>query len=163
MVKSLEVEPGKLIIKLSEKLKKEPEIKAPEWAAFVKTGRHRERPPTNDDWWEVRAASMLRAVAKNGPVGVSKMRLKYGGKPNRGHKPGRFRKGSGSIARKVLQQLEKADLVKQTSKGVHKGRIITEKAAALLNSTAIELGATPLKKRKKNVKAQASKQKEKAK
>ena len=76
-------------------------------------------------------------MAKLGPVGVSKLTVKYGGKPNRGHKPGRFRRGSGSIARKILQQLEKAELVRQTSKGVHKGRVITKKAAEMLNSAAL--------------------------
>ena len=163
MVKALEVDPQKLIPSIAKKLKSEPEIKAPEWAGFAKTGRHRERPPTQENWWETRAAAVLRSVAKLGPIGTLKLTVKYGGKPNRGHKPGRFRRGSGSIARKVLQQLEKAELVRQTSKGVHKGRIITKKAAEMLNSSALEIGSSPLEKRvKKSGKAQTPKQKEKA-
>lgn len=149
MAKAFEVEPGKLISEVAEELKKEDEIKAPSWAPFVKTGRHKERPPVKADWWETRAAAVLRSVAKLGPVGVSKLTVKYGGKPNRGHKPGRFRRGSGSIARKALQQLEKAGLVKQTRKGVHRGRIITDKAADILNKAAAKSGSTQLKKRAK--------------
>ena len=45
-----------LILKAAEELKKIPEIKAPSWAQFVKTGMHKERPPVNDDWWYMRFA-----------------------------------------------------------------------------------------------------------
>ena len=45
-------------------------------------------------------------IYRHGPIGVSKLRTKYGGKKNRGHKPEHFYKGSGSVARKVLQQFE---------------------------------------------------------
>lgn len=139
MPKSMEVNPSELIEKVSGELEKEADIKAPEWATFAKTGMSKERPPVEEGWWHVRAAAVLRSVAKLGPVGVSKLRVKYGSKKNRGHKPERFYKGSGSIARKVLQQLEKAGLVKQSAKGSHKGRIITQKAAALMNKAAVEI------------------------
>ena len=149
MVKALEVDPGKLIEKVSSELKKEAEITPPSWALFVKTGRHKERPPADANWWHVRSAAMLRSVAKLGPIGVSKLTVKYGGKPNRGHKPGRFYRGSGSIARKVLRQLEKAGLVRSAQKGTYKGRVITRKAAEILNKAASESGATESKKRTK--------------
>ena len=149
MVKALEVNPGKLIEKVSAELEKEAEIKSPSWAPFVKTGRHKERPPADANWWHVRSAAVLRSVAKLGPIGVSKLTVKYGGKPNRGHKPGRFYRGSGSIARKVLQQLEKAGLVRQAQKGTYKGRVITKKAAGILNKASIDAGATGFKKRAK--------------
>ena len=142
MPKMFEVNPSELIEKVAVELGKDSEIKSPDWANVVKTGRHKERPPVNADWWQVRAASVLRSVAKLGPIGVSKLRIKYGGKRNRGHKPSHFYKGSGNIARKILQQLEKAGLVRQAQKNTHKGRIITAKAAALLNKAALELGAT---------------------
>ncbi len=111
-------------------------IKAPEWAAFVKTGAHKERPPLRSDWWYVRAAAILRSVYLLGPIGVSKLRTKYGGKKNRGFKPERFVKGSGAVIRKILQQLEEQGLVKQGEKGVHKGRIITPKGVSLLSQAA---------------------------
>jgi len=41
--------------------------------------------------------------------------------------------GSGNILRKVLQQLEKAELVKYKKEGIRKGRIITSKGESLLN------------------------------
>lgn len=111
-------------------------IQKPEWADYVKTGAHKERPPVRDDWWFVRVAAILRTVHIKGPIGVSKLRTKYGGRKNRGVKPEKFVKGSGSVIRHALQQLEQAGLVKQAEKGVHKGRITTPKGDSLLFSAA---------------------------
>ena len=128
-----------LIQKAAEELKKITEIKAPAWASFVKTGMHKERPPVDSDWWYLRTASVLRAVYRLGPVGVSKLRTKYGGKKNRGVKKEHFFKGSGNILRKSLQQLEKAGFVKFAEKGVHKGRIITPKGKSFLDKIAARI------------------------
>ena len=132
-----DVDPQELILKTAEELKKVSEIKPPVWAAFVKTGMHKERPPVNGDWWYMRTASVLRAVYRLGPVGVSKLRTKYGGKKNRGVKKEHFYKGSGNILRKALQQLEKAELVKFKKDSIHKGRIITPKGKSLVDKTAV--------------------------
>ena len=132
-------DPSELIEKASEELKKIEAIKPPVWAAFVKTGMHKERPPVNSDWWYMRVASVLRAVYRLGPVGVSKLRTKYGSKKRRGHQPAEFRKASGNILRKVLQQLDKAGLTKQDVKGSHKGRIATSVGMKLMNSVAKSL------------------------
>lgn len=121
------------IIKASEELKKFNEIKPPEWAKFVKTSTNRSRTPVEKDWWYIRAASILKKAERLGPIGVNKLRIKYGGKKRRGHKPEHFAKASGSIIRKILQQLEKAGLLKQQSKSIHKGKIITPKGKSLLS------------------------------
>ena len=135
-----------LIEKAAEELKKIPEIKPPEWAPFVKTGMHKERPPASNDWWYTRVASVLRTVYRLGPVGVSKLRTKYGGKKNRGVKKEHFFKGSGNILRKSLQQLEKAGFVKFTEKGIHKGRVITPKGRSFLDKIALKIsGQQPAK------------------
>ncbi len=128
-----------LIVKAAEELKKIPEIKAPEWAPFVKTGMHKERPPANKDWWYLRTASVLRTVYRLGPVGVSKLRTKYGGRKSRGVKKRHQYKGSGNILRKVLQQLEKAGFVKFAEKGIHKGRIVTPKGKSFLDKIASQI------------------------
>ena len=52
-----------LISDLSQRLADNDAISAPEWAEFVKTGTHRERPPTQSDWWYTRSAAVLRKVA----------------------------------------------------------------------------------------------------
>ena len=134
-----DVYPNDLIEKTAEELKKIEPIKPPAWAGFVKTGVHKERAPVDRDWWYKRVAAVLRTVQILGPIGVSKLRAKYGGKQRRGHQPAIFKKGSGSIIRKVLQQLDKAGFTKFTEKGVHKGRIITKEGKLFLNKIAESL------------------------
>ncbi len=145
MVSIYSVDPNKLVEKVAESLKSIDTIKPPAWASFVKTGTHKERAPTQEDWWYTRSAAVLRSVFKLGPIGVSKLRIKYGGKKNRGHKPEEFRKGSGSILRKILQQLEQAELVKKGEVGVHKGRVVTGKGKSILDKASVEIQKTTKK------------------
>lgn len=150
-------------------LKKQKDLTPPEWAQLVKTGTNKERPPVDPDWWYMRASSMLVRVMNLGPIGVSKLRVKYGGKKRRGHAPAEFRKSSGNIIRKILQQLETAGLVKQEEKSGHKGRVITPQGISLLDSaarsikpkaTAKETKKAPAKKAapKKETKKEAAKE-----
>lgn len=131
-----DVPPQELVEALAIELKKIPQLKAPEWAAFAKTGSHTEKPPTREDWWHVRAASILRKIALLGPVGVAKLRVKFGGKKNRGYGKERFMQGAGNHIRKILQQLEKAGFAKQDKKNVHKGRVITPQGVSFLDAAA---------------------------
>ena len=127
-----DVPADKLIAKAAMELKEKAEITAPEWAPFVKTGTHREMPPEDPEWWYTRAAAVLRRVYVDGPVGVERMRSVYGGKKNRGSKPGKSVKGSGSILRKSLQQLESAGFVAKQKNG----RVITPAGASFLDGVA---------------------------
>jgi small subunit ribosomal protein S19e len=106
-----DVPPDHIIRRAAEELKKRKEIVPPVWAAFAKTGVHKEMPPEDPDWWFTRAAAVLRRVYVDGPLGVERMRSFYGGNKNRGSRPNAFRKGSGSVLRKSLQQLEVAGLI----------------------------------------------------
>ncbi|MFT4249856.1 MAG: 30S ribosomal protein S19e [Candidatus Woesearchaeota archaeon] len=135
------VQPHQLIEAVAKKLEKFDELQPPEWASYVKTGQHNERPPQQEDWWHVRAASILRKVALRGPVGTNKLRGLYGGRKNRGHKPDRTRIASGNIIRTCLQQLEKAGLVKQDIVAGRKGRVLTAKGHSLLDTTTNEVAS----------------------
>ena len=119
--------------KLKEELKKFKEISPPPWSFFVKSGAHRERPPQQPDFWYIRAASILRRLYIDGPVGVERLRTYYGGRRRRGRRPPKFRKASGAIIRKILQQLESAGLVKKEDR---KGRVLTPKGRSLLDRIA---------------------------
>ena len=134
-----DVDQNRLIEVLAERLKEEKLVSPPSWSSFVKTGAHKERPPLREDWWFVRSAAVLRSVFLLGPVGTEKLRRKFGGRKNRGVKPERFVKGSGSVTRKILQQLEQAGLVVQGVKGVHKGRVVTGKGVKLLRDAALRV------------------------
>lgn len=111
-------------------------IRPPEWAAYVKTGSHVERPPQDPDWWYIRCASLLRKLYLNGPIGVSRLRKMYGGRKRRGTRPAHFRKAGGSIIRHALQQLEAAKLV---SKEDREGRILTPQGRSLLDAMAAQI------------------------
>lgn len=124
-----------LIERVAEKLKEMDEFKPPSWANYVKTGVHKERSPERTDWWFVRVAAIFRKVYVNGPVGIERLRTAYGGRKNRGVKPEKFRKGSGSIIRKALQQLEKAGFVEKTKDG----RVVTPKGRSFLDKIAGEI------------------------
>ena len=115
---------------LSKKLKSAGMVKPPQWSVYVKTGGDKEKPPSDDDWWYVKCASMLRKVHIIGPIGVPTLRRIYGGKKNMGYKPEGMRGSSGSLIRNILQQLEKAELIKKTNVG----RVTTPKGASLLDS-----------------------------
>ncbi len=134
-----DVPPQELVERTAAALKQIATIKAPEWAPFVKTGAHTEKPPVRDDWWLVRTASILRKIALLGPVGVAKLRVKYGGRKNRGYGKERFKAGAGNHIRKILQQLEKAGFAKQEKKNIHKGRVITPQGLSFLDSIATEI------------------------
>ena len=139
MVSIYDVEPRKLIEVAAAKLEKMPEMAPPDWADYVKTGVHNMRPPNESNWWYIRSASILRAVYKLGPIGVQKLRTKYGGRKNRGHKPDKTFKASGNILRKILQKLELIGYVKQAEKGVHKGRVITPQGKSFMDKLAVKL------------------------
>jgi small subunit ribosomal protein S19e len=125
-----EVDSQALIEKLASKLQKD--IKAPEWASVVKTGHGRQRPPVRNDWWQVRAASMMLKVQRLGPIGVNKLSVKYGNRKNRGVRPEKFAAGSRSVIRKIMQQLEEKKYVQKAEAGVHKGKILTQTGNRLI-------------------------------
>lgn len=124
-----------LINNIAKKLKEEKKITPPEWALFAKTGTHKELPPDNPDWWFVRCASLLRRIYIDGPIGVSRLRSFYGGKHRRGSKPPHFSKGSGSVIREALQQLEKAGYIKTNKIG----RMITPAGQSFLDNISHEV------------------------
>ena len=72
-----------LIGTLSSELQGFEQINPPEWAEYAKTGTHRERPPTQDDWWFIRSAAVLRKVGMKGPIGTNHMAQLFGGPKDR--------------------------------------------------------------------------------
>lgn len=122
-----------LIQETAKRLAEVKSVEIPAWAPFVKTGVHTEKPPVQADWWHTRVAAVLRKVYVDGPIGTETLRAHFGGYRDRGSKPNRAVKGSGSIARTALQQLEAAGLV-QTVQA--KGRIVTAQGRSLMDDAA---------------------------
>lgn len=136
MVTVYDVPPDELIERAALKLKEYDEMSPPEWSAFVKTGRHKESSPVQDDWWYIRAASVLRKIFVKGPIGSSRLASDYGGYADRGSEPNKSVKGSRSIIRKCMIQLESLGLV---TKKDNKGRVITPKGQSFLDQLAKEI------------------------
>ena len=137
MISVREVDAQKFNNMLKEELKNVKEIIPPAWSQFVKSGFHRERIPQQDDFWYVRSASVLRRLYIDSSVGVERLRSYFGGKKRRGHKPAHFRKSSGNIIRKILQQLETAGLVEKNANKL--GRKLTPAGRKLLDKIAYEV------------------------
>ncbi|MGC9071583.1 MAG: 30S ribosomal protein S19e [Acidilobus sp.] len=136
MVTAREVPADRLIARLSVKLKNFEQVKPPEWALYAKTGVFNERPPSDPDWWYTRAASLMRKLyLAEEPLGVGSLRTIYGGRKRNGTAPARFARGSGSIIRRMLQQLEQAGLVKVTGRG----RVLSPKGRSLVDQAAKEI------------------------
>ncbi|MBS3073378.1 30S ribosomal protein S19e [Candidatus Pacearchaeota archaeon] len=133
-----EIDAAKFIAALAEELKKIDDMKAPKWTDFVKTSPSKMRPPENEDWWYVRAASILRQVYIKGVVGVSKLRTKYGSRKKRGVAPEKFKRSGGKIIRTILQQSEKSGLTEKV-KEKNAGRRLTKKGKELLEKLAQNL------------------------
>ncbi|WP_299237288.1 30S ribosomal protein S19e [Natronomonas sp.] len=116
------------------------DLEEPEWLAFAKTGTGRELPPEQEDFWSRRAASLLRKVAVDGPVGVERLRSAYGDATNGSTRyrvrPNHKRDASGNVIRTALQQLEEAGYVETSEK---RGRSVSGAGRALLDETASEL------------------------
>ena len=135
-----------LIPALAEKLSTVKDIEQPDWSNYVKTGADRERPPTQSNWWNVRAASILRKVARQGPVGVTSLAQDYGGSVNNGAGPNTPGVASRHIIRTALQQLEAAGLVELVStkeiesvdgkQQLYSGRKVTSSGQKLLDEVA---------------------------
>ncbi len=130
-----EVPTDKFIEKLAKHLSESAEaVNPPQWAAYVKTGAHAQRPPNAENWWYIRCASLLRKLYIHGPTGISRLRLDYGGRRTGSEsRPEHSQRGGGAILRKALQQLASAGLVKTLPR---KGRILTNEGKSLMDELA---------------------------
>lgn len=126
-----DVPSAELISIMKDDLKVKKLVNEPAFTVYAKTGNHRMRAPSQQDWFYMRCASILYRVYKDGPVGTESLRNYYGGRKARGSKPEHFVKASGKVIRSCLQELEKAGfLAKHKDK---EGRIVTPTGQKYLN------------------------------
>ena len=96
---------------LAGKLSEIDAISRPQWADYVKTGVHRERPQPKK---LVGIQGVLRYSARlveKGPIGVNSLAQAYGGRKDNGSNPNTPAMGSRYIIRTALQQLSDAGLI----------------------------------------------------
>lgn len=63
------------------------------------------------------SASMARKIYLRGGIGVGSFRRIYGGSKRNGSRPRHFGKSSGSVARHILQELEKMNIIEMEPRG----------------------------------------------
>ena len=118
----------------------EDRLDEPDWANYAKTGAGRELPPEQEDFWATRAASLLRKVAIDGPIGVKRLSSAYGSTTDGSTRyvvaPSKTSSGSRNIVRTLLQQLEDEGLVEQRN---DRGRVVTGEGRSLLDQTAADV------------------------
>jgi small subunit ribosomal protein S19e len=131
-----EVSAGDLIPAAAKDLKENVKLKKPLWAEYVKTGSHADKMPEDPDWWFHRAASVLRKVYINGPVGVQSLRVAYGSTKNRGVKPQAFTKAGGKNVRVILQEFDKLGFTEKVITKGQCGRRVTSKGQSYLDKIA---------------------------
>jgi len=125
------------VVKLTaERLKDK--MPKPAYIDYVKSGPNKERIPQDPDFWYMRSASILRQVYLNGPIGVSRLRTRYGSR--QGHVVHRHHhvKAGGSTIRHALHGLEKLGYIEKNKKG-KKGMVITKQGQSFLDKISKEL------------------------
>ncbi|CAG8806485.1 13657_t:CDS:2, partial [Racocetra fulgida] len=111
-----DVNPHEFVKAYANHLKKAGKLEIPKWVDIVKT------------------AAVARHIYLRSGVGVGALRKLHGGRKRRGTRPSHHAKSSGSIARKVLQALEKINVLEKDSRG---GRKITQDGQRDLDRIAL--------------------------
>lgn len=133
MANIYDVKASEAIRLAAERLKDK--MKKPVYIDFVKSGSGRERVPQDPNFWYIRSASVLRQVYINGPIGVSRLRTRYGNRKGGVVHRKHHAKAGGSIIREALQELEKLNYVKNTKAG----RVITPAGRSFLDKISKEI------------------------
>ncbi|MGD0728819.1 MAG: 30S ribosomal protein S19e [Candidatus Micrarchaeaceae archaeon] len=110
-------------------------IKKPAYVDYVKSGANKERVPQDPDFFYMRTGSILRQVYLNGPIGVSKLRTRYGSRKEHVVHRRHHVKSGGSVIRDAMIELERINYVKNTKAG----RVITPKGKSFMDKICKEL------------------------
>ncbi|BGP56318.1 hypothetical protein JCM8202_005283 [Rhodotorula sphaerocarpa] len=118
MVNVRDVSADAFINAYAQHLKRSGKLEVPVWVDVVKTGTGKELAPYDPDWFYIRTAAVARHIYLRKHVGVGALQKLHGGAVNRGNRPSHHRDGSGSVERKILQGLEKINVLeKDTARG----------------------------------------------
>ncbi len=137
MIRGYDVSQIELVKGISRELEEKKLLQPPMWSEFVKTGVSKDRVPQQANWWYMRGASILRRLyTDHRPVGVNRLRKVYGTTERNRYSGKHFKPAGGAIIRKLLQQLEKAELIKKVKIDNYYGRRITDKGVSLVDRVA---------------------------
>eukprot|EP00808_Paulinella_micropora_P024878 g56532.t1 len=132
-----DVPANEFIVALAAYLKKSNKLDLPQWANIVKTGKFKEMPPMNQDWYFVRAASVARKVYIRQGTGIGALSRVYGGRNRKGTMRKHFNTGSTGLLRHILTNLAGMGLVEKRKDA--KGRFITTQGQRELDTIAMQV------------------------
>ncbi|MCL4399533.1 40S ribosomal protein S19 [Candidatus Parvarchaeota archaeon] len=137
MIRGFDVNQTELVEAVADKMRREKVLSPPAWASFVKTSPAKDRVPSQQDWWYIRGASILRRFyMDNRPKGVNRLRVVYGDKTKNRYSGKHFMPASGAAIRKIMQQLEAYGLTKKVKVDKHYGRRITPAGISFIDAAA---------------------------
>ena len=128
------------ITSFAKHLKAQGKFKVPAWTTFAKTAVSKELPPSDDDWFFVRAAAIARRVYINPNVGVGALCKIFGTVMRNGGSRNHSSLASSKINRVALQQLEQLGLL-EASKNSKGGRIVSSKGRQEMDHVAVKVAA----------------------
>ncbi|KAJ2158526.1 Protein component of the small (40S) ribosomal subunit [Coemansia sp. RSA 552] len=118
-------------------LKRSGKLEVPEWTEYAKTGSFKELPPNNPDWFYVRAAAIARHMYVRGrSVGIGALAKRLGDSKRRGSRPCHHADASTHVARKIVQGLEKLNILE---KHVDGGRKLTSAGQRDLDRISVQV------------------------
>lgn len=108
------------IITYAKHLKRTRKVTPPVWSEIVKTGKNKELPPSDPDWFYIRCAAIARRIYVEPHIGVGAFKRAFGGSYRRGVQPNVYTTASGAIIHRALKALEKIRVVKKLRTGGRK-------------------------------------------
>lgn len=156
-LKIFDVNPSDLIEVTANELQAR-KIPSPAFTLWVKSGAHKERAPSQKNWFYQRMASILYRLYRDGWSGTGRLATYYGGRKARGTAPHEFRPAGRKIIRVALQELEKAHFIQKATKG----RVVSPDGEKLLHACANRVGEFVKKRDAERIVARAEKEKQKS-
>ncbi|KAF0990529.1 hypothetical protein HZS_5668 [Henneguya salminicola] len=129
-----DVDQSVFVERFASVLKRKQVVEAPSFTLYCKTSHGKELAPYNKDWFFVRMAALARRLYIDSNMGVGYFKKIYGTGKRNGTRPKHHVSGSGSVARKALQALEKLNIVKIDDE--NGGRIMTSSGRKEMDALA---------------------------
>jgi len=124
-----------LVGPLADRLKATGKFEPPAWATYAKTATYKQSLPQDPDWWYKRVASTLIKLSKDPMLGVNRLSKEYGGRRVGIAKPHHAAPSSRKIIRKIIDQLEEANLIKVEERK----KLITPEGETILSDAGKEV------------------------
>lgn len=131
-----DVDQDKVVTGVAQFLKKSGKLRVPDNMDIVKTSKSKELSPSNNDWFYIRCASILRRMYHKGPIGVGGVKKLYGDRKRNGVCPSHFCRADGAVSRRAVQALENIKLIEKHPEG---GRKLTAQGQRDLDRIASQI------------------------